>query len=87
VPQWISTADLSHGTFAWNITRAFHHAGRCTLCGACEAACPQGLPLMLLNAHVAECVEKEFGHKTGYDLAEQPLIGSWRPEDDDGFVR
>jgi ferredoxin len=87
VPQWISTADLSHGTFAWNVTRAFHHAGRCTLCGACEAACPQGLPLMLLNAWVAECVEKEFGHRTGYDLEEKPLIGSWRPEDDDGFVR
>ncbi len=87
VPQWISTADLPHGTYAWSVTRAFHHAGRCTLCGACEAACPQGLPLMLLNAHVAECVEKEFGHKTGYDLAEKPLIGSWRTEDDDGFVR
>ena len=87
VPQWISTTALAHGNFAWNIIRAFHQAGRCTLCGACEAACPQGLPLMLLNVHVAECAEKEFGHKPGYDLAEKPLIGSWSPDDEDGFVR
>jgi formate dehydrogenase (coenzyme F420) beta subunit len=49
VPQWISAVVRPHGNYAWNIIRAFHHAGRCTLCGACEAACPQKLPLMLLN--------------------------------------
>lgn len=87
LPQWISTTALPHGAFAWNIIRAFHQAGRCTLCGACEAACPQGLPLMLLNVHVAQCSEQEFSHKPGYDLDEKPLIGSWDPDDKDGFVR
>jgi len=87
VPQWISTTSLAHGSFAWNVVRAFHQAGRCTLCGACEAACPQGLPLMLLNVHVSQCSEREFSHKPGYDLTEKPLIGSWNPDDDDKFVR
>jgi ferredoxin len=87
VPQWISTAARAHGNYAWNMIRAFHLAGRCTQCGACEAACPQGIPLMLLNLMLAQEVEKEFEEKAGYDLAAKPLIGSWNPEDDEGFIR
>jgi len=87
VPQWISTAAAPHGNYAWNIIRAFHLAGRCTLCGACEAACPQGLPLMLLNVRVAQDVEEEFGAKAGYDPAAKPVIGSWSPDDDDEYMR
>ena len=87
VPQWISTAARAHGNYAWNMIRAFHLAGRCTQCGACEAACPQGIPLMLLNLMLAQEVEKEFEEKPGYDPAAKPLIGSWNPEDDEGFIR
>ena len=87
VPQWISTAARAHGNYAWNMIRAFHLAGRCTQCGACEAACPQGIPLMLLNLMLAQEVEKEFEEKAGYDPAAKPLIGSWNPEDDEGFIR
>ncbi len=61
VPQWISTAAAAHGNYAWNIIRAFHLAGRCTLCGACQDACPQGIPLMLLNALLDEVATEEFG--------------------------
>ena len=87
VPQWISTAAAAHGNYAWNIVRAFHLAGRCTLCGACEAACPQGIPLMLLNALLAEEVAEEFGLRPGYDPEAKPVIGSWSPDDDNDFVR
>jgi formate dehydrogenase (coenzyme F420) beta subunit len=87
VPQWISTATAGHGNYAWNIIRAFHLAGRCTLCGACEAACPQDLPLMLLNTLLAEEVEKACGAKVGYDPAAKPVIGSWNPDDDNDFIK
>ena len=87
VPQWISTAALSHGNYAWNIIRAFHLAGRCTQCGACEAACPQGIPLMLLNAMLAGEVADEFGTKAGYDIEGKPFIGSWDKDDDQDFIR
>jgi len=87
MPQWISTAAAEHGNYAWNVIRAFHLAGRCTLCGACEAACPQGIPLMLLNGMLAEDVARQFGAKPGYDREAKPVIGSWNPDDDQGFIR
>jgi len=87
VPQWISTAAARHGNYAWNIIRAFHLAGRCTECGACEAACPQGIPLMLLNASLARDVEDEFGVKAGYDAEAEPVIGSWNADDNEDFIR
>jgi formate dehydrogenase (coenzyme F420) beta subunit len=87
VPQWISTAAASHGNYAWNVIRAFHLAGRCTLCGACEAACPQGIRLMLLNALLAEEVAEEFGVRPGYDPEAKPVIGSWSADDDNDFMR
>jgi len=86
-PQWISTAARSHGNYAWNIIRAFHLAGRCTECGACEAACPQGIPLMLLNLKIARDVADQFGEKAGYDPDAKPLIGSWKPEDKEEFIK
>jgi len=87
VPQWISTAAAEHGNYAWNIIRAFHLAGRCTMCGACEAACPQGIPLMLLNVLLGQEVEKEFETKAGYDPEAKPVIGSWNPEDEEDFIK
>jgi ferredoxin len=86
LPQWISAIPLGHGNYAWNMIRAFHLAGRCTGCGSCQAACPQGLPLMLLNEMVAQEVLREFGAKAGYDPADKPLIGSFRNDDSDEFM-
>jgi ferredoxin len=87
VPQWISTAAASHGNYEWNIVRAFHQAGRCVMCGACEAACPQGIPLMLLNIMVGEEVAAEFGERPGYDPAAKPTIGSFKPDDKEEFIK
>ena len=87
VPQWISTAARGHGNYAWNVIRAFHLAGRCTECGACEAACPQGIPLMLLNIALACNVDDAFGTAAGYDLEAKPVIGSWSPDDNEDFIR
>jgi ferredoxin len=86
-PQWIAGAPIDHGNYGWSVIRAYHQAGRCTLCGACEEACPQGLPLMLLNLAVTQCVEEAFGHRSGYDLEGRPLIGSWDAGDGDTFIR
>jgi len=85
-PQWISTAARDHGNFAWNVIRAFHLAGRCTACGACEAACPQGIPLMLLNARVGTDVEEELGARAGYDPQAEPVIGTWNENDSEDYI-
>jgi ferredoxin len=38
----------------FHIIRAYHQAGRCTDCGQCARACPQGIPLQLLNRKLAK---------------------------------
>jgi len=87
VPQWVSAAADQHGNYAWQVIRAFHQAGRCTLCGACEAACPQGIPLMALNVRVSQDVAEEFGAQPGEDPAAKPVIGSWSADDEEDFIR
>jgi ferredoxin len=86
-PQWVSPAARRHGNYAWQVIRAFHQAGRCVGCGACETACPQGVPLTLLNAMVARTAADEFDHLAGYDAQAEPLIGSFDAEDNEEFIR
>ena len=50
--------------------RAFHVAGRCTDCGECARACPQHIPLQLLNRKIIKDLgalygEYQAGEKVG----------------------
>ena len=52
----------------FHLVRAMHMAGRCTDCGACEAACPVGLPLAELYSQVNKEVERLLGYVPGLDI-------------------
>jgi ferredoxin len=86
-PQWISTSAHAAGNFAWNAIRAMHLAGRCGACGACERACPQGIPLMLLNKKMAKEVALHFNYRAGYDPAATPALRTFdaRGDNDELF--
>jgi len=85
-PQWIETSAHERGNFAWNITRAFHLAGRCVGCGECERACPAGIPLMKLNRKMAKEVRDNFhGYVAGYAFEGEALFAGHRPDDPDDF--
>ncbi len=86
-PVRIETSPSPRGNLAWQITRAFHHAGRCVGCGACTRACPAGIDLDLLNLSVARAAEKEFSYTAGSDACAPPLFGSWSPADKEEFIR
>lgn len=45
----------------FHIVRAFHVAGRCTDCGECSRACPQGIPLHLLNRKIIKDIGELYG--------------------------
>jgi len=85
-PQWVETSPHERGNLAWNITRAFHLAGRCVGCGECERACPMGIPLMKLNRKLAREVRDSFhGYVAGYACEGDPVLAGYRPDDPNDF--
>jgi coenzyme F420-reducing hydrogenase delta subunit/ferredoxin len=85
-PRWIDASPTPAGNWAWNVTRAFHQAGRCIDCGGCTAACPAGIPLGALNLYMARAAECAFGpRRGGEDQRRSPLL-SHRVEDQAPFI-
>jgi len=86
-PQEILTSASVIGNFAWHITRSFHLAARCVECGECTRNCPVGIPLALLNRTLAAQAEESFNYRPGLDADAEPVIGSWKATDKEGFIR
>ncbi|MCL2004571.1 MAG: 4Fe-4S dicluster domain-containing protein [Planctomycetaceae bacterium] len=86
-PTRIDTSATLKGNFAWNILRAFHLAGRCIGCSACATACPAGIDLDLLNLTLAKAAEDNFQFRAGIQRGAEPLIGTFSPDDQEGFIR
>jgi formate dehydrogenase (coenzyme F420) beta subunit len=86
-PQWIGRTDDPSDTAIFHIMRAFHSAGRCSDCGACERACPMGIRLRFLAEKVEMIIAEQFG---GGDLSdpERPLpLAVFSPDDPQAFIR
>jgi len=80
-PAWMGIAiDLPQKQF-FHVMRAYHLAGRCSGCSACEEACPMGIPLSLLNRKVAREVEALFGYKAGQDAETPPPLATFKKEE------
>lgn len=85
-PTVLDTSATLKGNFAWQITRAFHQAGRCVSCGECARVCPAGIDLSLLNLSLARAAEEHFGYHAGMDKDTPPVIGSYALEDKENFI-
>jgi ferredoxin len=80
-PGWTSIAiDLPQKQF-FHVMRAYHLAGRCSGCQACEEACPMGIPLSLLNRKIAKEVEVLFDYKTGQNAEMPPPLATFKKEE------
>ena len=66
----------------FHIIRAFHVAGRCTDCGECSRACPQNIPLHLLNRKFIKDINEHYGeYQAGLEVGQRGPLVSYTTED------
>ena len=86
-PQWIEPWAAPLSNMEWQISRVMHLAGRCVGCGSCGEACPEGIPVHLLNRKLLGNIEQDFGVKAGAAPKEGVVLNTFRPEDKENFIR
>lgn len=86
-PVCLDTSATLKGNFAWQITRAFHLAGRCIGCDECTRACPAGIDLRLLNLSLSRAAEEQFGYRAGDKADSAPVFGAYSEQDQESFIR
>jgi len=85
--QWIGkTTDLSD-TSIFHIVRAFHTAGRCVDCGACDRACPMGIDIRKLTKKIERDVKELFHYEVGVSLEDVPPLATFNPDDPQEFIK
>jgi len=85
-PRWIDASPTPAGNWLWNVTRAFHQAGRCIDCGGCTEACPAGIPLGALNLAMARAAERAFGPRAAGETGRRSPLLAYRGEDQAPFI-
>jgi formate dehydrogenase subunit beta len=86
-PQWVGKSIDPTDTRTFHLLRAFHMAGRCTDCGACEQACPVGIKVRQFTKKLEKDVFELYGWETGLRLDDQPPLNVYRPDDPEDFIK
>jgi ferredoxin len=85
-PRWIGAGTDISDVAIYHLVRAFHLAGRCTECGACERACPMGIDVRLLERKLCAEVEDLYGYRTGESVDATALLSTFAMDDPQDFV-
>ena len=86
-PQWVGKSVDPTDTMTFHFLRAYHCAGRCTDCGACERVCPVGIPVRQFTKKLNKDAEALFNWEAGLTLEERPPLDVYRPDDYNDFIR
>ncbi len=81
-PAWVSIAHGVPQKAFFHVMRAYHLAGRCVECHACDQACPMHIPLSLLNRKIAKEVEALFGYAAGEDAETPPPLATFLKDEE-----
>jgi len=74
-------ARLPEDVLLYHLTRLAHVGVSCATCGSCESACPQGIRLTRLFAHVGPKVRAPFGYEPGRDLDDPLPLSAFEREE------
>ena len=86
-PQWVGKSSDPTDTMTFHFLRAYHCAGRCTDCGACERVCPMGISMRQFTKKLNKDVQDLFSWEAGLTLDQRPPLDVYRPDDYDEFIR
>ena len=74
-------------TMTFHILRAYHCAGRCTDCGACERACPVGIKVRQFTSKLNKDCLDMFGWEAGVLPDQRPPLDTFKPGDPGDFIK
>jgi formate dehydrogenase subunit beta len=86
-PQWVGKSIDPTDTMTFHILRAYHCAGRCTDCGACERACPVGIPVRQFTKKLNKDALEIFSWEAGLSMEQRPVLDVYKPDDYNDFMR
>jgi formate dehydrogenase subunit beta len=86
-PQWVGKSQDASDVRTFHFLRAYHCAGRCTDCGACERACPVGINMRTFTKKLEKDCLDLFGWEAGLDPEVRPPLDVYRPQDPNDFIK
>ena len=86
-PQWVGKGQDPMDVRTFHFLRAYHCAGRCTDCGACERACPVGINMRLLTRKLEKDCQEQFGWEAGLSLDQRPALDAYQANDPEAFIK
>jgi coenzyme F420-reducing hydrogenase beta subunit len=86
-PQWMGKSIDPTDTMTFHFLRAYHCAGRCTDCGACERVCPMGITMRQFTKKLNKDAQALFSWEAGLSLDQRPPLDVYQPDDYNDFIR
>ena len=86
-PQWVGKSIDPTDTMTFHFLRAYHCAGRCTDCGACERVCPMGISMRQFTKKLNKDTQALFSWEAGLDTEKRPPLDVYRPDDYNDFIK
>jgi len=86
-PQWVGKSQDPVDVKTFHFLRAYHCAGRCTDCGACERSCPVGINMRAFTKKLEKDCKELFDWEAGLSLDVRPPLDHYRANDPDDFIK